>query len=92
MLKLKLFVVFLAIALANCEIQIPEKFKNAQPISAHPRYQEQLQKKFPKALNRNSEVNPCIVGGSLAARGQFPHHALIFSIYPNNLGRFYKQK
>ncbi|XP_070490853.1 chymotrypsin-like elastase family member 1 [Chironomus tepperi] len=84
MLNLKFFVALALIAVASCENQIPEAYKNAKPISAHPRYQDhQLRKSFPKSLNNNGEITPFIIGGQPADRGQFAHHAMIYIMYPN---------
>ena len=88
MLNIKILSVLAVIAIASCENQIPENFKNAKPISAHPRYQEhQLQKNFPKNINNNLEITPFIVGGLPADRGQFPHHALMYIVYPGPTGK-----
>jgi len=92
MLKFNFFVVLAVIAVASCEIQIPEKYKNAKPISAHPRYQEHpLNKNFPNYLNNNLEISPFIVGGQPADLGQFPHHALIYIVHPNLVGKLLKK-
>jgi len=77
------------IAFVCCENQIPDKYRTAKPISVHPRYQEHLlNKNFPKNLNNNLEISPFIVGGQPANRGQFPHHAVIFIVYPDNSSKF----
>ena len=90
MLKIKFFVVLAVVAVASCESQILEKYKNAKPISAHPRYQEHsLNKNFPNNLNNNLEISPFIVGGQPADLGQFPHHALIYIVYPNLVGKLF---
>ncbi|KAL7018273.1 hypothetical protein ACKWTF_010700 [Chironomus riparius] len=86
MLNLKFFALLAVISVASCEVRIPENFKNAKPISAHPRYQEhELQKKFAKNLSNNGEISPFIIGGQPAERGQFPHHALIYIVHPGSV-------
>lgn len=87
MLKFKLFVIIAVIAAVSCENHIPDNYKNAKPISGHPRYQDhQIQKNFPKNVNNNLEISRFIVGGEPADLGQFPHHALIYIVYPGVVG------
>jgi hypothetical protein len=82
MVIFKILTIFAAIAFALCENQIPDKYRSAKPISAHPRYQnQQIQLNFLKNLDNNLEISPRIVGGLPAVLGQFPHHALIFIVY-----------
>ena len=72
--------IFSTVAIETSEIQIPENFKLAKPISEHPRYQgHQLLDNF----SLNAKTSSLIIGGQPAVRGQFPHHALIFIIHPN---------
>ena len=90
MLRFKIFLFFALIAFARSENQIPEKYRTAKSISAHLRYQNhQLQKNFSENLNNNLGISSLIVGGEPADLGQFPHHALIFIVYPNGDSKFF---
>lgn len=84
MLNLKYFLAFAAISIVSCDVDVPEEYWNAKPMSQHPKYQEQLQRLIPNVLE--TEKDPFIIGGSNATRGQFPHYVLMFIIYPDQTG------
>lgn len=85
MLKLKYFLAFAIISIASCDISIPERYKNAKPMSEHPDYKKLMQQILPK-FSEPERHDPFIVGGSPAQRGDFPHYALMFIIYPDDTG------
>lgn len=87
MLKFKFFIALEFVAVISCKSIIPEEFKNAKPISAHPRYQEHP---LYNNLTDSIKLNSLIVGGQPADRGQFPHHALILIVVPTFEGNLFK--
>lgn len=85
MLNLKHFIALAVISVVTCDVYVPKEYWNAKPMSENPRFQEKLKQLSPNAHETN--VDPFIIGGSPAVRGQFPHFVLMLDIYPNNTGK-----
>ncbi|KAL7018269.1 hypothetical protein ACKWTF_010697 [Chironomus riparius] len=83
MLNLKYFVALAVITIVSCDVEIPEKYRNAKPLSEHPKYKELWQRLYPNILE--TEKDPFIIGGSPAAPGDIPHFALMFIIFPQDI-------
>ena len=85
MLNLKYLLILAVISIVSCDVEIPEKYRNAKPMSEYPKYKELWQRLYPN--NLETEKDPFIIGGSPATRGQFPHYTLMFIIFPDDTGK-----